>query len=166
MTLSHEKLTVYQRSIEFVGWLGPLLDGLASGGAAKNQLDRASTSVPLNIAEAQGRFSTADRSHFLQIASGSALECAAALDVLVARNRLERTEIEQGKRLLVEIVSMLRGLRKSVATRLGETEGDYGTPGLCFEFTQPGQVGAEPLAQEEERGGGGEGVFESEQEQG
>ena len=77
MPFSHEKLIVYQRSIELVAWLEPLLDKLPAKIAAKDQLDRASTSVPLNIAEGNGKFSMKDRARFFQMALGSGLECAA-----------------------------------------------------------------------------------------
>lgn len=104
---SHEKLIVYQRSIEFVVWLEPLLEKLPAKVAAKDQLDRASTSIPLNIAEGNGKFSPKDRGRFLQIAQGSALECAAALDVLVAKKRVAKEQVIQGKSLLEEVVNML-----------------------------------------------------------
>ena len=81
----HEKLDVYQESVAFCGWVGDLLNEITGKAAAKDQLDRASTSLPLNIAEGNGKFSDADRSRFLEIARGSALERAACLDVLVAR---------------------------------------------------------------------------------
>jgi hypothetical protein len=40
----HEKLDVYQEAIEFCAWVGDLLNKLAVKAAAKDQLDRASTS--------------------------------------------------------------------------------------------------------------------------
>ena len=107
MPFSHEKLIVYQRSIEFVAWLEPLLEKLPAKIAAKDQLDRASTSVPLNIAEGNGKFSMKDRARYFQMAQGSGLECAAALDVLVAKCRVEKSEITPGKALLEEVVNML-----------------------------------------------------------
>ena len=107
MPFSHEKLIVYQRSIEFVAWLEPLLEKLPAKIGAKDQLDRASTSVPLNIVEGNGKFSMKDRARYFQMAQGSGLECAAALDVLVAKHRVERSEITPGKALLEEVVNML-----------------------------------------------------------
>jgi 23S rRNA-intervening sequence protein len=47
----HEKLDVYQESIAFCGWVGEFLAAISAKAAAKDQLDRASTSIPLNIAE-------------------------------------------------------------------------------------------------------------------
>jgi four helix bundle protein len=89
----HEKLDVYQESIAFCGWVGDLLNDITGKAAAKDQLDRASTSLPLNIAEGNGKFSDADRSRFLEIARGSALECAACLDVLAVRKLIATEQI-------------------------------------------------------------------------
>jgi hypothetical protein len=44
---------------------------------------------------------------YLDIARGSALECAACLDVLVARRALVETDVVPGKELLVRTVGML-----------------------------------------------------------
>jgi four helix bundle protein len=81
----HEKLDVYREAIAFCGWVGEFLGTISTKAAAKEQLDRASTSIPLNIAEGNGKFSAKDRSRFFEVARGSALECAACLDVLFAR---------------------------------------------------------------------------------
>src|SRR6266404_8738014 len=97
----HEKLDVYRNSIAFCAWVGDFLPLITAKAAAKDQLDRASTSIPLNIAEGNGKFSAKDRARFLEIAQGSALECAAALDVLVARKLAALGEIESAKENLV-----------------------------------------------------------------
>ena len=76
-------------------------------------MDRASTSSPLNLAEGNGKFTSADRCRYFDIARGSALECAACLDVLVAKKKLSAGDVAEGKMMLVEIVSMLVGLVKS-----------------------------------------------------
>src|ERR1700733_14125441 len=102
----HEKLKVYRGAIAFVAWLSPLLEATRRGGDVKEQLDRASTSIPLNIAEGNGKYSTKDRCRFFDIAHGSALECAAALDVLVAQGRCDLTLVAAGKERLRGIVSM------------------------------------------------------------
>ena len=47
------------------------------------------------------------------MARGSALECAACLDVLVAKAMIEAPVATEGKRMLIEIVSMLVGLIRS-----------------------------------------------------
>ena len=113
----HEKLDVYQESIAFCGWVGDLLNEISTKAAAKDQLDRASTSIPLNIAEGNGKFSDADRSRFLEIARGSALECAACLDVLMARKLVSGDRIITPKEQLVRIVNMLMGMLKRFSGR-------------------------------------------------
>jgi four helix bundle protein len=109
----HEKLTVYQRSIDFVAWADSLLETLPGSLAVSKQLDRASTSIPLNIAEGNGKFTDSDRCRFFDIARGSALECAAALDVIVAKKRATMTDVAEGRELLIDIVSLLVGLIRS-----------------------------------------------------
>jgi four helix bundle protein len=125
----HEKLDVYQEAIGFCGWVGDFLLEVSSKAAAKDQLDRASTSIPLNIAEGNGKFSAADRSRFLEIARGSALECAACLDVLTARKLTTADRIAAPKEQLVRIVNMLMGMLKRFSGRadfLREEESPYG----------------------------------------
>ena len=109
----HGKLSVYQRSLDFVECAEELLAELPKGLAAHNQLDRASTSIPLNIAEENGEYTAKDRCRFFDIARGSALECAAALDVLVRRKQLDQGRADSGKQILKEIVSMIVGLIRS-----------------------------------------------------
>jgi four helix bundle protein len=113
----HERLDVYQESISFCGWVGDLLNEIAAKAAAKDQLDRASTSLPLNIAEGNGKFSTSDRARFLEIARGSALECAACLDVLAVRKFVSAERIKPAKEQLVRIVNMLMGMLKRFSGR-------------------------------------------------
>ena len=124
----HEKLDVYQEAIAFCGWIGELLSQISAKAAAKDHLDRASTSLPLNIAEGNGKFSTVDRARFLEIARGSTLECAACLDVLEVRKLVAAEQILPAKERLVRIVNMLMGMLKRFSARadfLREDEGIY-----------------------------------------
>ena len=124
----HEKLDVYQESIAFCGWVGDLLNDITGKAAVKDQLDRASTSLPLNIAEGNGKFSDADRSRFLEIARGSAMECAACLDVLAVRKLIATERIVPAKEQLVRSANMLMGMLKRFSGRaefLREDEGTY-----------------------------------------
>ena len=106
----HERLEVYKESIAFIAWLSALLDGTVRIGEVKAQLDRASTSIPLNIAEGNGKYAPKDRCRFFDIAHGSALECAAGLDILVAKAKLTPEQIHPGTESLQRIVRMLMGL--------------------------------------------------------
>jgi four helix bundle protein len=126
----HERLNVYHEAIAFCGWVGELLNEIPAKAAATDQLHRASTSIPLNIAEGNGKFSNADRARFLEIARGSALECAACLDVLLARKLVTSDRMIPTKGQLVGIVNMLVGMLKKFSGRadsLREDEGIYGS---------------------------------------
>src|SRR5271156_5623941 len=116
----HEKLAVYREAIAFVAWLSNIMASVSKVGEIKDQLDRASSSIPLNIAEGNGKYSMKDRCRSFDIANGSALECAAGLDVLVAKGRLTVDRVEPGKERLSRIVKMLIGLNKKLTAR------DYG----------------------------------------
>jgi len=52
----HEKLVAYQRSIQFVAWVDRMLEQVSSKLAVHDQFDRVSTSVPLNIAEGNTKY--------------------------------------------------------------------------------------------------------------
>lgn len=123
----HEKLEVYQISLRFVASATEILERIPKTLAVHNQLDRASTSIPLNIAEGTAKFTAADRCRFFDIARGSAVECVACLDVLVTKKLLTALEIEEGKALLISIVAMLVGLiRSQEGTRVREDTDEYG----------------------------------------
>ncbi len=127
----HENLRVYQTSLQFIAWLQEIFSRIPKNRAVYNQLDRASTSISLNIAEGNGKYTERDRCHFFDIARGSTLECAACLDILVVQAVLTHDEIQPGKEFLVQIVSMLVGLVKSNSTgRVYETPLLYGDDAL------------------------------------
>lgn len=126
----HEKLDVYRESIAFCGWTGELLSSVVAKAAVKDQLDRASTSIPLNIAEGNGKISDRDRARFLEMARGSALECAACLDVLVARLLATEQAVTPAKERLSRIVQMLMGMLRKFSARpefLREESPAYGS---------------------------------------
>ena len=104
----HERLHVYQVSLQFVAWVferASHLRGIFRH--ARDELIRASQSIPRNIAEGNGKRSLPDRKRFFEIARGSALECAAVLDELNTMKAFEDAETNEGKELLHRIVSML-----------------------------------------------------------
>ena len=110
MYFEHEKLTVYQESIKYVAYVAALLPRLQRPfSSIRDQLfrSRSSQSIALNIAEGNGKRSRADRRRFFEIARGSAMESAAALDMLVAVGAFTLDEITPGKALLFPVVKML-----------------------------------------------------------
>lgn len=121
----HEKLRAYQDALHFVAWAGPIIEELPAKLAARDQLDRASTSIVLNIAEGNGKRSSTDRCRYLDIARGSSLECAACLDVLVARQKIGAERATAGKEVLVGIVSMIAGLIARFSGQANEDQTAY-----------------------------------------
>ena len=111
MLLTFQRLDVYRCSIEFIALCTPLTDDLPRGQAAlADQLRRAAMSIPLNIAEAEGRTGNADKARTYAIARGSAMECAAILDVYKTLGFIEEPVYRKGNDLLGRVVAMLTKL--------------------------------------------------------
>ena len=70
---SHEKLLVYDRSLEFVELSHEILSKQNDKSNVFDQLDRASTSIALNIAEGTGKYTNKDKCRYYDIARGSAV---------------------------------------------------------------------------------------------
>ncbi len=111
----HEKLDVYQQELAFITWVTALLadakeDSSAKTREVRDQLDRASLSALLNTAEGNGKRQGQARAKFFDDARGSATECAACLDALVAKGICGPERVREGKEILVRIVQMLSKL--------------------------------------------------------
>ncbi|TWU51532.1 four helix bundle protein [Rubripirellula reticaptiva] len=107
-TFDHDRLDVYRLSIDYVTAafdVSKTLTGLHRH--ARDQRLRAAQSIPLNIAEGNGKRSFKDRARFFDIARGSSFECAAIQDVLVATGGLDDSTSRDLKSKLKRIVSML-----------------------------------------------------------
>jgi four helix bundle protein len=130
----HEKLRVYQEALRFVAWVDPVIEKLPAKIAARDQLDRASTSTVLNIAEGNGKRSHPDRCRYFDIARGSAVECAACLDVLAVKGKISRDDAAAGKSILIGIVSMVAGLiARFSSPGVSEGAASYGDSDLTNE---------------------------------
>ncbi|MCK5803884.1 MAG: four helix bundle protein [Lentisphaeria bacterium] len=111
MGFGHEQLDVYRLAIGYVAWVyqkAPVLKGIHR--PARDQWLRASQSIPLNIAEGNGKTTVPDRRRYFEIARGSALECAAIQDVLVVGKALAEEESQVRKIDLDRIAAMLSRL--------------------------------------------------------
>jgi len=103
--LDFEKLDVYRVALEFQA-LASSIRLPAGRRELRDQLDRAALSIVLNTAEGAGRVGAADKARFFAMARGSAMECAAVLDVLRATGSAPRDVCTRGRSLLVRIVQM------------------------------------------------------------
>jgi four helix bundle protein len=84
----------------------------------RDQLTRASLSIPLNVAEGCGRRSSSDKARFFAIARGRAMECAAIVDCLRLLGLVPIAKAKEASWLLVRIVQMLTKLMACTQVRV------------------------------------------------
>ncbi|MCH7516097.1 MAG: four helix bundle protein [Bacteroidetes bacterium] len=68
MKFSHEKLRVYQRSLEFIEFVNHNITSKRNTISTIEQLDRASSSIHLNITEGTGKYTGTDKCRYYDIA--------------------------------------------------------------------------------------------------
>lgn len=108
--MTYKDLEVWKLSLQFVAEIYKLTQtfpkheiyGLSS------QLQRASVSIPSNIAEGSGRKSTKDFIHFLFIAKGSLLEIETQLEIAKILNYTQ--DISVFNETIKRIRNMINGL--------------------------------------------------------
>ena len=109
--LDFERLDVYQCALRFAALSFQILESMRRGyGELSDQLRRATISIPLNIAEGAGKPTEGDRARYHAIARGSAMECAAIVDLLRLQSLVQSAVADEAKALLVRVVSMLTKL--------------------------------------------------------
>jgi four helix bundle protein len=112
--LDHEKLEVYQLAVDFVRIVGEILRRVPRGnGELVQQLKKASLSLMNNIAEGAGRTTRAEKRRFYSFARGSALECGASIDYIIALKLVSGSLPYDAKQLLVRVTAMLSALSKN-----------------------------------------------------
>jgi four helix bundle protein len=110
----HEKLDVYQAAIDLVTLINSVVENLPRGRAyLADQLQRAGTSVPLNIAEGAGEFSSNEKIRFYRMARRSATECASIFDVCQRLNIIDEKNYSKSRELLMRIVAMLTKMART-----------------------------------------------------
>ena len=103
------RLDVYRVALEFQALVPQLLPGRGYA-ALRDQLDRASASIVLNIAEGAGRFARAEKASFYLIARGSVTESAAVVDILFTRGLISVPTHRHAHGLLARVSQMLTKL--------------------------------------------------------
>ena len=111
----YRKLKVYHLSKQLVVDVYDLIDYFPSNErmALANQLQRAVISVPSNIAEGMGRFSTKERVHFIEIAFASLTETMCQLEIAESLNYITTEQLTKQEGCIREIARMLLGLKKN-----------------------------------------------------
>ena len=107
--LEHERLDVYRVALDLDSRIRSALPRRGER-ILRDQIERASLGIVLNIAEGAGRRSAPDKRRFYEMARGSATEVAAALDVVRARDSLTPEHHANLRALIIRIVQMLTKL--------------------------------------------------------
>lgn len=92
-----------------------LINNKITNKTINNQLERASVSIILNIAEGTGRFTKADKKNFYIIARGSVFECVAILEIILESKTIVEIEYRNLFARYEELSKMLFGLIKSLS---------------------------------------------------
>ena len=112
---SYEKLEVYKKATQTNQKVYRLLKQNKSiPSFAKNQFERASLSVRLNIAEGSAKISNRDRRNFYITARGSAFECASLIGFLNGESEIADDLKEELYSSFEEISKMLFAMIKNL----------------------------------------------------
>lgn len=110
-----EKLNIYKKTKLFNSEIRKFIKNSKLDPSSKDQLQRASLSIVLNIAEGTGRFSKADRRNFYVISRSSIFECVALLDILKDEGYLDNEGFEKFYILAEEISKILFTMIKNLS---------------------------------------------------
>jgi len=110
-SFEHERLDVYRVAIEFLIVADQIAAAMPKGRSyLADQLRRAASSIPLNVAEGAGEFSAGDKARFYRMARRSGTECAAIIDTCRALNLNAPELLFQGRALLLRMAAMLTAM--------------------------------------------------------
>lgn len=113
MDQNYRSLRAYQESKELVKQVYELLKKFPKEEqyALCDQLRRSVISVPSNIAEGMGRYSTKEQVHFLEIAFGSLMEVSAQMDVACDLAYVTNEDLKSIDARVEAVAALLSGLR-------------------------------------------------------
>lgn len=106
-----EKLDVYQRSLRLAIKVIKEIKGFDyKYNRIRDQFVGAIISVPLNIAEGNGRKSSKDRINFYKIARSSAFECIPLISISIELKLIGKENYDSWRAEIKEICKMISGL--------------------------------------------------------
>ena len=105
--LPHHKLLAYQVALEM---LVAVKAANIRDAKLRDQAMRAAKSAALNVAEAAGRVSVADRARAFAIARGEAMEAAAGVEIAVLAGEADDAALESVLTIGNRLVAIIRGL--------------------------------------------------------
>lgn len=111
-----EKLDAWQLAIDFADLIYRITKEFPSDErfGLTSQLRRAAVSISSNLAEGNGRGSSKDFAHFIQIAFGSLMECVSQLTIANRQRFLPDAEFRQAYETAERLGRVLSGLRRSI----------------------------------------------------
>ena len=116
---SYRELTAWKKAMQLAklvytltrGWPKEELYSLTT------QIRRAAVSIPSNIAEGQGRFSTKEFMHFLRVAHGSLTEMETQIILAQDLGYLSNEQTDQLLASSAEVGRLINGLYRSLANK-------------------------------------------------
>ncbi len=117
MKFGFEDLEVWKKSIDFADQVIDLIESLDTDRKhfrLIEQLEAASTSIAMNIAEGKGRYSKKEFRQFLYVARGSLYETVTLLEIFRRRRWITQEQYSSLEFQAKEIVKMIVGLAKSL----------------------------------------------------
>jgi len=114
MAFYFEDFSVYKDAINFIQEVDVFLESLPPKGNLRlvDQLQRASTSIVLNIAEGAGRFHKTDKKNYYVIARGSVYECVACIQIFMAKKLIDAEKYDAFYRSLNNLARQLSAMVK------------------------------------------------------
>ena len=113
MAFMFENIDAYKKAMSFMVEVYAL-NGYLKDRTIKDQLRRAAMSIPLNIAEGQGRMHGKEKRQFYHTARGSLLECVPLIQACYRLGYINQEKYNFLYNIAEEIGKMLTGLLKSV----------------------------------------------------
>jgi len=123
MEFAFQKLDVWQLAVEFADTVISATENLQTSRQHYRlieQLEAASTSVAMNIAEGKGRYSRKEFVHFLYIARGSLYETITLLTIMQRRSWLDAEIVDaitnQADVMARKIAGLINSLKADIET--------------------------------------------------
>ncbi len=121
---SYRNLIVWQKSVALVTDIYTLTKSFPQEEkfGIVSQLNRASVSIPSNIAEGWGRESSKNYLQFLRISRGSLMETETLLEISKNLNYINESEFKAISDNIEEVSKILQGLIKSIQQKIKITQ--------------------------------------------
>lgn len=120
----YRKLDSYQLAKQLVTMVYVLLNKFPDyeRHALSDQIRRAAISIPSNIAEGMGRFTTKDRIRFLDISYGSLYETMCQMEIAYEQHYISSQDFESFEHLASRTSMTIMGLKKNFEIKINNSK--------------------------------------------